>query len=39
VKKKEKDKHQSYLMVVDEEDNNIGQMRMKMKKGDGMKKK
>jgi len=26
--KKEKDKHQSYLMVVDEEDNNIGQMRM-----------
>jgi predicted regulator of Ras-like GTPase activity (Roadblock/LC7/MglB family) len=32
VRKKEKDEHQSYLMVIDEEDNNIGQMRMKMKK-------
>ncbi len=37
--KKEKDEHQSYLMVIDEEDNNIGQMRIKVKKGDGMKKK
>ncbi len=36
---KEKHEHQSYLMVIDEEDNNIGQMRMKMRKGDGMKKK
>ncbi len=28
AKKKGKDEHQSYLMVIDEDDNNIGQMRM-----------
>jgi hypothetical protein len=33
VKKKEKDKHQSYLMVVDEEDNDIG-MRMRIIKNE-----
>jgi len=31
-KKGKGDEHQSYLMVIDEEDNNTGQMRMMTKK-------